>query len=103
MPDSRPGAGDCGSNVAVMLELLNTTVASLLLAPSSPELGPQVQEGKDGEGEPEGTLRRDLGEALGGGACGGQVLFLFNTGEEDGLLGAHAFITQVSQPVPEQW
>lgn len=92
---SRPGAGDCSSNVAVMLELLNSTVASLLLHPTGPKHQPQL--GADKGGATEGALGGKGGEDWGGGACGADVLFVFNTGEEEGLLGSHAFITQVGQ------
>lgn len=54
---SAPGAGDCSSNVAVMLELVRAI-------------------------------------SQWGHGFKHSVIFLFNTGEEEGLDGAHAFITQ---------
>jgi putative aminopeptidase FrvX len=39
-------------------------------------------------------LARGVAQRAHGFKCG--VLFLFNTGEEEGLDGAHSFITQVS-------
>jgi acetylornithine deacetylase/succinyl-diaminopimelate desuccinylase-like protein len=56
---NRPGAGDCNSNIGVMLELVR---------------------------------------AISNWAHGFKhsVIFLFNMGEEEGLDGAHGFITQVS-------
>lgn len=54
----RPGAGDCNSNIGVMLELLRA-----------------VSHWAHGFKH--------------------STIFLFNTGEEEGLDGAHSFITQV--------
>ncbi|CAI7744644.1 unnamed protein product [Closterium sp. NIES-54] len=70
-----PGVGDCSSNVAVMLELIR----NMLLALAAGEEGAP---GVERAGVQNNAVQND-------------VVFVLNSGEEEGLIGAHAFIAQV--------
>ncbi|GJP51871.1 hypothetical protein CLOM_g10998 [Closterium sp. NIES-68] len=91
-----PGVGDCTSNVAVMLELIgnvlhaltrstdNTTTSATISGSSSGGGGGGSGGGDDASG----------GSRAGGPAVVNDVVFVLNSGEEEGLVGAHAFVTQ---------